>query len=241
MRACLCRGSRAALRGAANSAPTDNPGSAGVDVCDLDARTGRIDHLPIAHVDTHVVNNALRAEEDEIAGLRCGFIDRCSHILVALRSCSGNIDSSFVERVVDKTGAVKAARTAAAPNIRRAEVFVRFADNGITRCAATGGRCPGQLFRDLIEPLREPEIVAVLDFDLQIVRFVFFVVRIGDRQKIRLNGFCDVDAAEGNLGFCASREISAAHRCTCFHGGSVDARRSTTSGIVSMTPAGKEK
>ena len=241
MRACLCRGSGAALRGAADSAPTDNPSSAGVNVCDLDTRTGRIDHLPIPHVDTYMVDNALRAEEDEVAGLRRGFVDRCSHILVALCSRSGNTDSSFVECVVDKSGAVKAARTAATPNIRRTEIFVRFADNGITRCAATRGRCPRQLFRDLIEPLREPEIVAVLDFDLQIIRFVFFVVRIGDRQKIRLNGFCDVDAAEGNLGFCASREISAAHRCTCFHGGSVDALRSTTSGIVSMTPAGKEK
>ena len=139
MRACLCRGSRAALRGAANSAPTDNPGSAGVDVCDLDARTGRIDHLPIAHVDTYVVDNALRAEEDEIAGLRCGFIDRCSHILVALRGRSGNADPGFVERVVDKTGAVKAARTAAAPNIRCTEVYVCLAENSIARRAAARG------------------------------------------------------------------------------------------------------
>ena len=48
-------------------------------------------------------------------------------------------DPGFVERVIDKTGAVKAARTAAAPNIRCTEVFVCFADNGITRCAAARG------------------------------------------------------------------------------------------------------
>ena len=84
----------------------------------------------------------------------------------------------------------------------------------------------------------QPEVVSVLNFDLQAVGFILLIVRIGDKQQIRLNGFRNIHAAESNLCLCAARDVPITHFFTCFHGGNLDALRSGTSGIVSIMPAG---
>ena len=93
----------------------------------------RMDELVVADVDADVADVAAAGiEAEDIAGLKV------AHGNAVVGLIAGDTVERVAElavHIVDKTGAVKAARTAAAPNIRRAEVFVRFADNGITRCA----------------------------------------------------------------------------------------------------------
>ena len=103
------------------------------------------------------------------------------------------------------------------------------------------GQAPGgcRCVDGVSEPLFEPDIIPVLELQLQVVCFVRLLVGIGGREKIGANAGGDVCALKENLCRNAARLVRIAHPTTCFQGGMASSTRSTGSGSFKTMPAGK--
>ena len=104
-------------------------------------------------------------------------------------------------------------------------------------CALCGGG-DGRRLDGVVQPLLQPNAVPVLELDLQVVRLVLLVIRVGQRQEVGADRRCDVGAAEDDLRRGAAGLIAVAHPATCFQGGRELDTGSTASGIVRTIPAG---
>ena len=77
-----------------------------------------------------------------------------------------------------------------------------------------------------------------MELDLNVIRFVRLIVRIGERLEVGANGLSDVNAGKGYLHRSTADQILIAHGLTCFQGGSVSLVRSGISGSTRTIPAG---
>ena len=128
-----------------------------------------------------------------------------------------------------------------------ADIQAAFGCDLVGLCCALGlglgGRgqapCGGCRVDGVGQPLLEPDVIAVLKLQLQVVGFVCLFVGVCSRQEIGAHTAGDVRALEEDLRRDAASLIRATHPTTCFHGGMASLTSSTGSGSFSTIPAGK--
>ena len=139
--------------------------------------------------------------------------------------------------------AVRCGRSVGAPVMRPAKELHYIADLRDVLCRFFG-RClrsllfGGCCIEHVLDPLLHPWAVPVLKHNLQIVRFVGLVVRVGQRFEIAFDIVCDIHALKGQAG--RSPSCGIAHRLTFFQGGmlSMSVVAASTSGRFRTIPAG---
>ena len=114
---------------------------------------------------------------------------------------------------------------------------IRIDDNPLLSVADMNAKC--RRLDGLLQPIFQPHGIPVLEFDLQIVRFILLVVRVGKGQQIPPYGAGDIRPVKGHLHGSAAGKALVAHPAAPFHGGSVSLAFFVISGSVRTIPAGK--
>ena len=99
--------------------------------------------------------------------------------------------------------------------------------------------CRSRSLNHFLQPTCQPDVIPVVNPDLQIVRPILFVVGIGDRQQVGLDILSNVHARKFDFHRSPASLIRFAHACLRFHGGRVSLIFLTGSGSASTIPAGK--
>ena len=125
--------------------------------------------------------------------------------------------------------------TQAARTLRQTDI--RIDDNPMLTAADMNAKC--RRLDGLLQPIFQPHGIPVLEFDLQIVRFILLVVRVGGGQQVGLDGFGNIHTVKGDFNLCPAGILIVAHFAPRFHGGRVARIFFSGSGRTRTIPAGK--